>query len=71
MSSPEEWWDRFHSVLVGSKITREQVASVATGANVSLRHGTQELLLLLSELGVSLSVGLFVFVVRPLFWQPH
>lgn len=53
VSSPQEWWERFHGILVGAKISREQVASVAKGADVSLREGTAEFLLLLQDLRVS------------------
>lgn len=53
LSYPEEWWDKFHRILISAKLTREQVASVAAGANVSLRHGADELLFLLNKLRVS------------------
>lgn len=52
-SSREEWWDGFHAVLIDAGLTREQVVSVARGANVALREGTTELMRLLQERGVS------------------
>ena len=52
VSSPEEWWEAFHGLLVDGRLTREQVVLVARGASVTLREGTAELMLLLRDLGV-------------------
>lgn len=58
VSSREEWWDGFHSVLVNASLSREQVAAVARGADVTLREGTAELITLLQDLGVRNVVGI-------------
>lgn len=52
VSSREEWWNDVHGLLVSARLTREQVATVARGASVTLREGTAELMLLLRDLGV-------------------
>ncbi|CAN0452169.1 unnamed protein product, partial [Ascophyllum nodosum] len=57
VSSPEEWWEAFHGLLVDGRLTREQVVLVARGASVTLREGTAELMLLLRDLGVPLLIA--------------
>ncbi|CAN0496353.1 unnamed protein product [Ectocarpus sp. 12 AP-2014] len=56
LTTREAWWEGFHDVLIDAKVTEEQVAAVAGGADLALRDGTAELMLLLQERGVPLLV---------------
>lgn len=44
-------------MLIDAKVTKAQVAAVADGADLALRHGTAELMLLLQERGVRHTQG--------------
>ncbi|CAM9493812.1 unnamed protein product [Ectocarpus fasciculatus] len=56
LTTREAWWEGFHDVLIDAKLTKAQVAAVADGADLALRDGTAELMLLLEERGVPLLV---------------
>eukprot|EP00903_Cladosiphon_okamuranus_P019822 g18219.t1 len=56
LTTRDAWWEGFHGVLCDARITKAQVAAVAGGANLTLRSGTADLMLLLKERGVPLLV---------------
>eukprot|EP00752_Nemacystus_decipiens_P002940 g2734.t1 len=56
LTTRDAWWEGFHAVLCDARITKAQVAAVAGAADLTLRSGTAELMLLLHERGVPLLV---------------